>query len=113
MVRVLKLSEMPSFIGFFKILRENNDDDVLEEELLKHIELNKKNINHMVIAEFKNKLAALNRTLSHKNEIQEITGLNFKPELSKDQLYELKTERDEEMELLKEDLYFLALRNRD
>ena len=39
---------MPSFIGFLKILREKNktyfDDDVLEEELLKYMVLNKKRL---------------------------------------------------------------------
>ena len=37
---------MPIFIGFLKILREKNkiysDDDLLKEDLLKYIELNKK-----------------------------------------------------------------------
>ena len=37
---------MPLFIGFLKILRKNNktyfDDNILEEELLKYIVLNKK-----------------------------------------------------------------------
>ena len=37
---------MPLFTGFLKILREKNkiyaNDDVLEEELLKYTELNKK-----------------------------------------------------------------------
>ena len=45
MVNALRLLEMPPFIGFLKILRKKNniysDDDVLEEELLKCIELNK------------------------------------------------------------------------
>ena len=39
---------MPSFIGFLKILGEKNktyfDDDVLEEELLKYMVLNKKRL---------------------------------------------------------------------
>ena len=38
---------MPLFIGFLKALREEDkiysDDDVLEEELIKYIVLNKKN----------------------------------------------------------------------
>ena len=46
MVNVLRLLKMPLFIGFLKFLREKNkiysDDDVLEEELLKFIDLNKK-----------------------------------------------------------------------
>ena len=46
MVNALKLLKMPLFIGFLKILREKNKiyfyDDVLEEELLKYIVLNKK-----------------------------------------------------------------------
>ena len=45
-VNPLKLLRMPLFIEFSKILREKNktnfDDGVLEEELLKYIELNKK-----------------------------------------------------------------------
>ena len=75
--------------------------------------LNKKKIIYMLIKEFKNELAALNRILSHKNQIQEIRGLNLKrDEHAKDELYNLKEERDEEMELLKEQLKFLTLRNR-
>ena len=46
MVNALKLLRMSLFIGFLKILREKNkiyfDDDVLAEELLKYIVLNKK-----------------------------------------------------------------------
>ena len=46
MVSALKILKMSLFIGFLKILRENNktysDDDVLEEKLLKYIVLNKK-----------------------------------------------------------------------
>ena len=60
MVNALKLLEMLLFIGFLKILRENSkvhsDDDALELELLKYIVLI-----YMVITEFENKLAALNR----------------------------------------------------
>ena len=48
MVNALKLLRMPLFIGCLKILRESNkthsDDDVLGEELLKYIALNKKKI---------------------------------------------------------------------
>ena len=44
MINALRLLEMSLFIGFLKILRENNkihsNDDVLEEEFLKYIELN-------------------------------------------------------------------------
>ena len=44
MVNALRLLEMSLFIGLLKILRENNkihsNDDVLEEEFLKYIELN-------------------------------------------------------------------------
>ena len=46
MVNALSVFEMSLFIGFLKILRGNNkvrsDDNVLEEELLKYTELNKK-----------------------------------------------------------------------
>ena len=46
MVNALTLLKIPLFIGFLKILREKNktyfDDDVLEEELLIYIVLNKK-----------------------------------------------------------------------
>ena len=105
------------FMGFLKILGKNNkvhsdDDDVLEEELLKYLELNKKKINYMVIAGFKNKLAALNRILSYKNKIHKIRCLNFKREEQvKDELNNLKLEKDEELELLQENLNSLTLRN--
>ena len=46
MFNALNLLRMPLFIEFLKILREKNktyfDDDVLGEELLKYIVLNKK-----------------------------------------------------------------------
>ena len=45
MVNALKLFKMSLLMGFLKILREKNktyfDDEVLEEELLKYIVLNK------------------------------------------------------------------------
>ena len=48
MVNALKLLRMPLFTGFLKTLREKNktyfNDDVLEEELLKYLVLNKKEI---------------------------------------------------------------------
>ena len=44
MANALRLLKIPLFIGFLKILREKHKiysgDDVLEEELLKYIELN-------------------------------------------------------------------------
>ena len=53
MVNALKLLKMPLFIGFLKALREKCnpyfDDDVLEEELLKYIVLNKKRYNNIII----------------------------------------------------------------
>ena len=46
MVNILKLLRMPLFIGFLKIWREKHktffNDDILAEELLKYIVLNKK-----------------------------------------------------------------------
>ena len=46
MVIALRLLKMPLFLGFLKNLREKDkiysDDDVLEEELIKYIVLNKK-----------------------------------------------------------------------
>ena len=46
MFNALRLLEMPIFIEFLKMFRENNkihsDDDLLEEELLEYIRLNKK-----------------------------------------------------------------------
>ena len=96
---------MPLFMGFLKILREKNiyfEDDVLEEELLKYIELNKKKINYMVITEFKKKVAALNKILSYKNKIQETRDFNFKKEeQTEKELNTLRAEREEELELLK------------
>ena len=117
MVNALRLLEMPLFIGFLKFLREKNkiyfDDDILEEELLKYIELHKKKINYMMITEFENKLATLNRILSYKNKIQEIRDLNFKKEeQTKKELNALRVEKEEELEFLQENLNFLALRNR-
>ena len=48
MVIALKLLKMPLFLRFLKTLREKDkiysDDDVLEEELIKYIVLNKKKI---------------------------------------------------------------------
>ena len=117
MVNALRLLEMPLFIGFLKFLREKNkiyfDDDILEEELLKYIELHKKKINYMVITEFENELATLNRILSYKNKIQEIRDLNLKKEeQTKKELNALRVEKEEELEFLQENLNFLALRNR-
>ena len=70
MVDALRLLEMPLFIT---LLRENNkihsDDDVLKEELVKYVRLNKKR--YIVIKEFKNRLTALREILEHKNKIQE------------------------------------------
>ena len=63
MVNALRLLKMPLFIGFLKIFREKNkiysDNDVLEEELLKYIELNKRKMDYIVIKKIKNKLTAL------------------------------------------------------
>ena len=46
MITALKILKMPLFIEFLKTLRDNNkphsNDDVLEEELLEYIVLNKK-----------------------------------------------------------------------
>ena len=117
MVNALRLLEMPLFIGFLKFLREKNkiyfDDDILEEELLKYIELHKKKINYTVITEFENELATLNRILSYKNKIQEIRDLNLKKEeQTKKELNALRVEKEEELEFLQENLNFLALRNR-
>ena len=70
MVDALRLLEMPLFIT---LLRENNkihsDDDVLKEELVKYVRLNKKR--YIVIKEFKNRLTALREILEYKNKIQE------------------------------------------
>ena len=48
MVIALRLLKVPLFIGFLKNLREKDkiysDDEVLEEELIKYIVLNKKKI---------------------------------------------------------------------
>ena len=53
MVNTLKLLRMPLFTGFLNILREKNktyfNDDILEEELLKYIVLNKKEIDYIMI----------------------------------------------------------------
>ena len=65
MVNALRLLKMLLFIGFLKILLEKNkiyfDDDVLEENLLKYIELNKQKMDYIVIKKFKNKLTALKK----------------------------------------------------
>ena len=84
MVNALKLLRMSLFIGFLKILREKNkiyfDDDVLAEELLKYIVLNKKKIDYIVIKKSENKLTTLIVLLKYENKIQEIRGLNFEEE---------------------------------
>ena len=53
MVNALRLLKMSLFIGFLKILGEENkiysDDDVLEEGLLKYIGLNIKKIDYIMI----------------------------------------------------------------
>ena len=76
MVNALKLLRMSLFIGFLKILREKNkiyfDDDVLAEELLKYIVLNKKKIDYIVIKKSENKLTTLIVLLKYENKIQEI-----------------------------------------
>ena len=59
MVNALRLLKMPLFIGFLKN-KIYSDDDVLEEELLKYIGLNKK---RFLIKKFKNKLRALKEIL--------------------------------------------------
>ena len=83
MINALNPLRMPLFIGFLKLLREKNkiyfDDDVLEEELLKYIVLNKKR-DYKMIKKFKNKLIALKVLLEYESKIQEIRELNFEEE---------------------------------
>ena len=83
MINALNLLRMPLFIEFLKLLREKNkiyfDDDVLEEELLKYIVLNKKR-DYKMIKNFKNKLIALKVLLEYESKIQEIRELNFEEE---------------------------------
>ena len=61
---------MPLLIGFLKKLREKDkiysDDDVLEEELIKYIVLNKKKIEYIMVKNFKNKLTTLKEILKDK-----------------------------------------------
>ena len=74
---------------------------------------NKKKLIYILIKEFKNKSAALNKILSCNKKIYKIINLYLqKEEHAIDEIYELKTERDEEMELLKKELKILALRER-
>ena len=83
MINALNPLRMPLFIGFLKLLTEKNkiyfDDDVLEEELLKYIVLNKKR-DCKIIKKFKNKLIALKVLLEYESKIQEIRELNFEEE---------------------------------
>ena len=67
MANTLRLLKMTLFIGFLKNLRDKNkiysDDDVLVEELLKYIVLNKKKT---MIKKFKNKLTTPKEILKDK-----------------------------------------------
>ena len=117
MVSALRLLKISLFIGFLKILKANNkvhsDDDVLEEEMVKYVRLNEKKIEHIMINSFKNRSTDLREILGYKNKIQETRGLNLKnQEQTKKELNALKTEKDEELELLQEDLKFLRLKSR-
>ena len=117
MVNALRLLEMLLFIGFLKILREKNkmysNDDVLEEELLKYIELNKKEMDYIAIKKFKNKLTVLKEILRDEEKINKIKALNLKKEeQAEKELNKLEKEKDEELEMLQENLKFLALKNR-
>ena len=90
---------MPLFIGLLKIFRERNetyfDDDVLEEELLKCIVLNKKKINYIIIKKFKNELIALKTLLQYENKTQELRELNFEEkEQVKKELNELDIDKN-------------------
>ena len=82
MAIALRLLKMPLFIAFFKKLRENDkmysDENVLEEELIKNIVLNKKHIEYIMIKNITNKLTTLKVILKDKNKIEEIRGLYFK-----------------------------------
>ena len=105
MFNALNLLRMPLFIEFLKILREKNktyfDDDVLGEELLKYIVLNKKKTDYIMIKKLKNILTALKVLLEYENKIQEVRGLNFEEEEQvKKELNELETKKDEELKLL-------------
>ena len=76
MANALRLLKMPLFIGFLKNLREKHKiysgDNVLEEELLKYIELNKNKMDYIVIKKFKNKLTALKKYYSMKIKLMGI-----------------------------------------
>ena len=55
-----------------------SDENVLEEELIKNIVLNKKHIEYIMIKNITNKLTTLKVILKDKNKIEEIRGLYFK-----------------------------------
>ena len=58
-----------------------------------------------MINSFKNRLTALREILEYKNKIQETRCLNFrKEEQTKKELNALKTEKDEGLELLQENI---------
>ena len=63
MVAALKILKMLLIIGFLKTLRDNNkthsNDIILEEELLKYMRLNKKDIEYIRIKEFIKRLKEL------------------------------------------------------
>ena len=116
MVIALRLLKIPLFIGFLKKLRKNDkiysDDNVLEEQLIKYIVLNKKKVEHIMIKNFKNKLTTLKEILKDKNKIEEIRGLYFKKEEKiKKELIELETRKDGELEKLEEALRYGRVKN--
>ena len=95
-VAALRLLKMPLFSGFLKKLRKNNkvlfDDDALGEDLVEYISLDIKKIIYVLIREFKNKLAILNKLISSYRKEEDVLN----------ELDELKADRDGEIKLLKE-----------
>ena len=75
MVAALKILKMLLIIGFLKTLRDNNkthsNDIILEEELLKYMRLNKKDIEYIRIKEFIKRLKELRELFDQENMIEE------------------------------------------
>ena len=75
MVTALKVLKMSLFIGFLKTLKDNNkthsNDIILQEELLKYMRLNKKEIEYVKIDEFIKMLKELKGVFEQENMIKE------------------------------------------
>ena len=86
---------MSHFLGFVKQLKEQSkikSDDV-DEELLKYIELNKKELDYMLIKKFKDSVMHLKIILEWMEKMKIIERLEIAKieEITKEELKELET----------------------